>query len=417
MSNSQNQESRRRHSIEDKIEDMLDRILTDDSEEEKDRIINLEPFDDTSTNYKTLEGQISNYNRKEKKTQSNKEKNVPLYFNQTQLYCNELNYEELYTQQKTLMNRHKKLKTSHVVNPHLLINKFNTLFADSNLKQRSNPLAGYCNVNQFVGRSDFRHKTTFVSKPDINEFINYQNNLFTINDLKGDGLLTDKLEHINLETYEILRGNFKSMIRNQNCSRILQNALGKTDPSILTNICIEILPDFHNLIVDSYGNYFCQKFYTFVKFEERLMLLRHLRKYLLQISNSNIGTYPLQSIIEKLSKPEEKKIICDAIADENVLREICSDQQGVHVIEKIIVCFKEELIPFVYEYILSNFMILANTSTGLVITKKIITHANQVSTLRRMQILIVSNFNQLIQNAYGNYTIQVALEVSLTINL
>jgi hypothetical protein len=397
------------NAIENKISHMLSKILKEDSDDEVDGVADFETMDNDS-------GRPTHYDffpRKEKKTQSEKPRHTPVCFGEgIPTICDDSNYEQLYIQQKELLHRHKKFKTTNVTttSPQIVINKFNTIYNVGGMAQGYNS-----GVPLNYVRNTIKHQTG-VQKPNLVELLRYQKNLFTINDFQGEGLLTDKLERIDQNTFDLLRGNFGGLIRNQNTGRILQNALQQSDKSVLSGILLEILPEFHNLIIDSYGNYFCQKFYHYVSFEDKLMILRQLRKYLIQISNSEIGTYPLQSIIERLHYPEEKMVFVEAISDPRVLKEICSDQFGVHVIEKMIVCFNEELIPFVYEYVISNFMAIANTSTGLVITKKAISHARQVVTVKRLQVLIVSNFNVLIQNAYGNYTIQVALEVNITIN-
>jgi hypothetical protein len=382
-------------SIENKISHMLSKILTEDSDEETDKLTNL----GTNENISTTKTHGPNFVRKEKKAQSYKHQGTPLFFGKIEP-CNDGNYEQLYMQQKEGLYRHKKFNTTYVTNPPIVINKLNSLYTN----------VPYSNVGGgFIGRGP---TIAVLQKPNLVELLKYQKSLFTVNDINDEGLINDKMEKIDIEMYDMLRGNFTLLIKNQNSCRILQNVLPKTDPMILSKILIEIMPDFYNLLTDNYGNYFCQKFYYFVNLEDKLMILRHMKKYLVQIANSDIGTYPLQSIIERLAFQEEKLIIVEAIVDPRVLMEICSDQHGVHVIEKVIMCFGEELIPFVYEYIITNFMLLANTSTGLVVTKKVIIHAKQPKTIKVLQMLIVSNFNSLIQNAYGNYTIQVALEVN-----
>jgi hypothetical protein len=408
----------KRPSIEEKICNMLEKVLDESfAEEEKDRLTALKTNADSSCDSSISEDQ--QFHRKEKKTKSHVvKKSLFFSFKQAEAPCDETNYEELYDYQRTLMHKQKRFKTTNITSS-MLINSAsyfppelkNSCYNSFNNTQRGS--LGAYNAPQ----------VELQNSPKYQDINNYQQKLFSFNNTEGgnnnyqmDSCLTNKNDQITPELYEKLTNNFSRIIKTQNGSLILQNCFAKTDKQIVSQIFNEILPELYCLITDCYGNYFCQKFFNFVNAEEKLVFLKELRKNLVQISNNSIGTYPLQSIIEKLATNEEKMIICEAILNETVLKEICSDQHGVHVIEKIIACFKEEMIPFVYEYILRNFITLANTSTGLVVVKKVIIHHSQPKTLKRIQMLITSNFADLIQNAFGNYTIQVALEVKSLLN-
>ncbi len=87
------------------------------------------------------------------------------------------------------------------------------------------------------------------------------------------------------------------------------------------------------------------------------------------------------------------------------------DAQGVHVIEKLIICYEEDLITFIYELIIQNFIQLANNCNGLCVIKKIIIHSVNPATIKRIQHKIIDNCLNLVQNPFGNYAIQVAVDV------
>jgi hypothetical protein len=80
-------------------------------------------------------------------------------------------------------------------------------------------------------------------------------------------------ELISQEVYDILKGRFYKVLITQNGSRVLQLALKNTSYSILAKIFYEILSEIHNLMTNSYANYFCQKFYTLLRTEERCEFL------------------------------------------------------------------------------------------------------------------------------------------------
>lgn len=87
------------------------------------------------------------------------------------------------------------------------------------------------------------------------------------------------------------------------------------------------------------------------------------------------------------------------------------DPQGVHAIEKIIASFDESYIRLYYDIILDNFMSLANNSYGLGVVKKIIIHARNTEVVNTTFLLLVYNALVLVQNPFGNYAIQMAIDV------
>jgi hypothetical protein len=96
------------------------------------------------------------------------------------------------------------------------------------------------------------------------------------------------------------------------------------------------------------------------------------------------------------------------------VEQLTLDPYGTHVIEKVVSCFKEDYIDFIYNFVINNFMKLANHSNGLCVVKKIIIHALKGETFEKLKDLLISNAMILIQNPYGNYAIQVAFDVNLT---
>ncbi len=91
--------------------------------------------------------------------------------------------------------------------------------------------------------------------------------------------------------------------------------------------------------------------------------------------------------------------------------DLSQDAYGTHVIEKIIVCYQQDHIQFIYDLIIDNFMYLANHNNGLCVVKKVIIHAKRVETVNIIRNLIIENAMYLVQNPYGNYVIQIALDV------
>ena len=87
------------------------------------------------------------------------------------------------------------------------------------------------------------------------------------------------------------------------------------------------------------------------------------------------------------------------------------DVYGTHVIEKIISYFDYELIKPISNFILDNFLFLANNANGLCIVKKEIALEYQNENFDRLKKEFYNNALVLIQNPYGNYALQMCINI------
>ena len=213
---------------------------------------------------------------------------------------------------------------------------------------------------------------------------------------------------IDLDDYNKLKGNFLNLITSQNGSRFMQKIYVNSDYEVLKRIFNEISSSIADCMVDPYANYFCKKFFGVLKKEERKIFLNSIINKIIDISNSKIGTYPLQAVIAQLDENEEINLIMNAIHGKII--DLCNNAQGVHVIEKMILCFDETKIQEIYDTIIDNFIQLSSNPNGLFVCKKIIYQSKKKENLLRIREVITKNSMTLIYNQYGNYTIQVAID-------
>jgi hypothetical protein len=82
---------------------------------------------------------------------------------------------------------------------------------------------------------------------------------------------------ISYDSYLQFKGKFTKVLMTQNGSRVLQAVLKNTNSEIITKVFNEIVVDLNILIVDSYANYFCQKFFNFLNLEERCRFIARVR--------------------------------------------------------------------------------------------------------------------------------------------
>ena len=97
-------------------------------------------------------------------------------------------------------------------------------------------------------------------------------------------------------------------------------------------------------------------------------------------------------------------------SESNIIK-LSFDLYGTHVIEKILEHFNIELLLQVITLICNDFLFIANNPNGLCVVKKVIEVANNTMYFDIVNEQLTKNALLLIQNPYGNYTLQHALDV------
>ena len=250
------------------------------------------------------------------------------------------------------------------------------------------------------------------ANPNFNLYFNTNNNCN--NNISIEALLfelkvilekTGKIDHY---IYGLIKGKFLDIIKNHKGSKIFQKYLKMTHCDIMHQIFLELSFNLEDLITDSYANYFCKKFFTYLNQKDRIDFLKGIEKSLVKLSCDSIGTYPIQTIIEHVGSKNEKIIIINALKDH--VDELAFDPFGSHVLEKLLTCFEEEYVTFIYTYVSENFFDLANNNNGICVVKKILTFTHKKALHDKIKIIIQENALQLILHPYANFVIQVVVE-------
>ena len=296
-----------------------------------------------------------------------------------------------------------------------IINYYSNNYININTNSNSSLMENYINYNR-----DIERKKTYDIKKNSLEKNKIKENKFgsalipnTIN-LKLEMLIYEmkklllKYEKIDYYIFSKLQGNIISIIKTHKGSRIFQNYLKNTQCEILHQILLEILPQLSELLINPYANYFCKKFFTFLNQKDRIEFLTNIKSSLYSLCTNNIGTYPIQGIIECLGSKAEKNIIINEIKFK--IKELCIDPYGAHVIEKILSCFEEENIVIIYKYISDNFLLLAYDSNGICIIKKIVSFIHKKKLHENIKSIVKENSMEIIKHTYGNFIIQSIIE-------
>ena len=299
-------------------------------------------------------------------------------------------------------------------NSRYIYRKSMTMNNNNNLYLKNIIMNNSINNNEIINNINSENTNSFFN---TNNNINNNNNLNNLNNNNNinDNLIFELkhlLEHtgkIDFYIYNLIKGKIVSIIKNHKGSKIFQKYLKSThSDEILHLIFIELFPFLVDLIIDPYANYFCKKFFTFLNSKDRIDFLKNIEKSLIELSSDSIGTYPIQSIIEHLNTNNEKNIILSGIKEGFI--KLIYDAFGCHVLEKLLTCFEDDYVEFIYTYIFDNFLYLTNNSNGIYIIKKILTFVQKKNLHEKLKSIVKKNAIFLIKQSYGNFVIQVIIE-------
>jgi hypothetical protein len=111
-----------------------------------------------------------------------------------------------------------------------------------------------------------------------------------------------------------------------------------------------------------------------------------------------------------VNMPEEEEELKQGIQAH--ILDLAFDPNGTHVLQKVLICMKEENIDFIYVPILKNLVDLSMDQNGLCVVKKIISKIQSHEKKLQIAAALSEHVVSLVQSPYGNYAVQQALEVS-----
>lgn len=87
------------------------------------------------------------------------------------------------------------------------------------------------------------------------------------------------------------------------------------------------------LMIDLYGNYFCQTLFRTISFEQRSCLLEKLKPNFVKVSCHSVGTHAMQRLLDVICEIHEKATVFESI--KNHIDAMAFDNKGNFVLIKI----------------------------------------------------------------------------------
>ena len=258
--------------------------------------------------------------------------------------------------------------------------------------------------NKFIQRDKNRKKTYDIPTAGHNSKIELE---LLINKIKA---ILEKNGKLDFHVYKLIKGKFLSIIKNHKGSKIFQKYIkpNNTSDEIIHLLFLELSKDLEEFMTNPYSNYFFKIIFICLNNDDRIYLLKKIEKSIVKLSLDEIGTYPIQTIIEFLNNKIEKMIIITAIKDH--IPELIYNQYGSYVIEKLIACMEESEIPFLYSFIANNFIPLSFNNNAICVIKKLLSLKLSSYMHNIIKNLVIENYKEFILHPCGNFVVQGIVE-------
>ena len=208
---------------------------------------------------------------------------------------------------------------------------------------------------------------------------------------------------INMSDYSLY-----SYIITQKGSRDMQSVLKKIKESDVDIFLEKLKNYFSEIIIHKYGNYFIRKLIHICLPSQRLKILILCKNKFVEISNSTHGTHPLQSLIELINMPEEKKLVQSYILNNELILSL--DSKGTHIIQKFISGTKDDERKELNLNIMNIIDKLIIDPFGVCVIMKLVKHTKDKLIHKKIAEYIINHGSlTFIQHPYANYAVQILI--------
>lgn len=134
-----------------------------------------------------------------------------------------------------------------------------------------------------------------------------------------------------------------------------------------------------------------------------MQILKLIEKDFIFICTDKRGTHTVQTIIDTLSIPEEEKILKNCLSGK--IFELSIDQQGTHVVQKLLRCGFEKKCTAILNELSKSFVELCVNRNGLCVAKILIQKTKDSHLQQALMGRISKEIMNLVCHPFGNYAI------------
>lgn len=205
-------------------------------------------------------------------------------------------------------------------------------------------------------------------------------------------------------------GQIALMCLDQHGCRYLQKELESDDREKIDLIFSEVIPHIGELMSDPFGNYLCQKLIEKAVQDQRTLIVKGCANNLVSISKNMHGTRAVQRLIESLSTSEEFQHIRESLRGSVV--GLIEDLNGNHVVQKCLHKMEPVDNQFIYDAVSRHCVQVATHRHGCCVFQRCIDHGTLEQKKQLVEQIKLMGL-PLVQDPYGNYVVQYALDLDL----
>lgn len=227
-----------------------------------------------------------------------------------------------------------------------------------------------------------------------------------------------------LDKVKLNEENPNYFLSDQFYCRQIQSKLDKNinNPKYSEEFYENIKPQLIDVINHKFGNYVMQKFLSVLLSQENKIILEdifiQIKEQLFSICIDNYGTRVIQKTLERLDEGNYSKIETEKINSvfksliENHLYELCCDKNGNHVYQKLLTVFPKDnnKNDFLFDELIKISFKVSILQQGASLLEKAFINSNKEQRQRLCQS-IIERISDLINEKYGNFTIQVVFKL------
>eukprot|EP01066_Platyproteum_vivax_P008895 Platyproteum_vivax@DN3852_c0_g1_i1.p1 len=204
-----------------------------------------------------------------------------------------------------------------------------------------------------------------------------------------------------------LKTNVAEAACDQMGCRRLQDLLDAGRPEDVASIHEQVMSKLVSLMVDPFGNYLCQKVFETCTEEQMDEVLDKCMDHVVALGFHTHGTRTVQKIIEVAKSPKQILRLKDALQEH--ITDLVQDQNGNHVVQKLLVAFNSPTNDFIYDAIVEKAAEVAMHRHGCCVIQRCIENATEEQKTRLIQKIIDCSL-VLIQDPFANYVVQYLIE-------
>ena len=315
-------------------------------------------------------------------------------------------------------------------------NNMNNKNIFNNSNNNTNNIINVNNINNFKGFQLDKKRLSKISKMDLKK-INFNKQGTNKYQIPNNYLIPSQ----NLEDYSKIKFNYLSyknekivsnnglpsgksfyeyteddilkyvipLIKDQSGCRFLQEKIKLEQSFMINKLFPSIKNNLFELGCDAFGNYFLQGLLDIFSLDNLELFLDLIKNFFKNMCINLYGSRVIQKTIEKVASNKNLVSKIENILNCNELGIIIKSPYGNHIIQKYIISIHfREFTKFIYDYILINFMEIAQTKHGVCAIQKCVSEG-ELDQRGKLYNLILLNFDELINDEFGNYLIQYIL--------